>query len=81
VRKGKKKEALDRINRYYNEQQSVNSVVGSSQVADNLDKDVEALRGVVKETFIGTPAAVEQKQKKNAKALQYEGYVGRRINK
>jgi Ca-activated chloride channel family protein len=50
-------------------------------VADNLDKDVEALRGVVKETFIGEPAAVEKKQKKNAKALQYEGYVGRRINK
>ena len=72
---------MDRINRYYDVQQSVNSVVGSSQVADNLDKDLGDLRGIVNETFKGEPAEVEHKQKKNAKALQYEGYVGRRINK
>ena len=81
IKLGKKKEALDRINRYYDVQQSVNSVVGSSQVADNLDKDLGDLRGIVNETFKGEPAEVEHKQKKNAKALQYEGYVGRRINK
>jgi Ca-activated chloride channel family protein len=81
IKKGNKSEALDRINRYYNEQQSVNSVVGSCEVADNLDKDLEDLRGVVRETFQGEPAEVEHKQKKNAKALQYEGYSGRRTTK
>lgn len=81
IKKGNKGEALDRISRYYNEQQSVNSVVGSCEVADNLDKDLEDLRGVVKETFQGEPAEVEHKQKKNAKALQYEGYSGRRTSK
>jgi Ca-activated chloride channel family protein len=81
IKKGNKKEAMDRINKYHDEQQSVNSVVGSSQVADNLDKDLESLRGVVKQTFQGEPAEVEHKQKKNAKVLQYEGYSGRRIKK
>jgi len=81
IKKGNKKEALDRIKKYHDEQQSVNSVIGSSQVADNLDKDLEDLRGVVKQTFQGEPAEVEHKQKKNAKALQYEGYAGRRIKK
>ncbi len=81
VKKGNKKEALDRIGRYYNEQQSVNSVVGSGEVAKNLDKDLGDLRGVVEETFQGAPAEVAHKQKKNAKALQYEGYSGRRTSK
>ena len=81
VKQGNEKGALDRISRYYDEQQSVNSVIGSSRVADNLERDLEGLRGVVKETFQGEPSEVTQKQKKNAKALQYDGYVGRRIKK
>jgi len=81
VKKGDKKQALDRIDRYYHEQQSVNSVVGSGEVAKNLEKDLGDLRGVVKETFQGEPAEVAHKQKKNAKVLQYEGYSGRRTSK
>ena len=36
------------------------------------------LKTMVKDTFAGSPAAVQQKQKANAKSLQYEGYKGRR---
>jgi Ca-activated chloride channel family protein len=81
VKKGNEKEAMDRIDRYYHRQQAVNSVVGSCAVSKNLDKDLGDLRGVVEETFQGEPAAVAEKQKKNAKALQYEGYSGRRTSK
>lgn len=81
IKEGRKQEALDRIGRYCDEQQSINSVVGSSPVAKNLDKDVEDLRGLVNGTFQGEPAEVEQKQKKTAKVLQYKGYVDRRISK
>jgi Ca-activated chloride channel family protein len=81
IKQGNEKEALDRIDRYYHKQQAVNSVVGSSQVEDNLDKDLGELRGFVEETFQGEPEAVVHKQKKNAKVLQYEGYSGRRSSK
>ncbi len=81
IKQGNEKEALDRIDRYYHKQQAVNSVVGSSQVEDNLDKDLGELRGFVEETFQGEPEAVVHKQKQNAKALQYEGYSGRRSSK
>ena len=81
IRKGNKKEALRRIDNYADTQQSINSIVGSSKVAGNLAKDVEALRHTVRETFEGPAAEVEQKQKRNAKVLQYEGYVGRRVAK
>ena len=81
VKKGDSQAAMDRIEHYYKEQQVVNSVVGSSEVARNLDEDLTDLRGVVKETFAGKPAEVARKQKKNAKVLQYEGYSGRRVSK
>jgi Ca-activated chloride channel family protein len=81
IKQGNEKGAFDRINQYYDKQQSVNSVVRSSQVADNLEKDLDDLRGFVKETFKGKPEEVVHKQKKNAKALQYEGYAGRRSSK
>jgi hypothetical protein len=32
----------------------------------------------VEDTFKGAPAAVAEKQKSTSKALQYEGYQGRR---
>jgi Ca-activated chloride channel family protein len=81
IKAGNEEEAISRIKHYGDRQQAINSVVGSSEVADNVEKDLEDLRGVVKETFQGAPAEVAQKQKKNAKALQYEGYVGRRSGK
>lgn len=80
IQSGKKQEALERIEKYYDEKEAVNTVVGSTEVADNLDRDVQKLKTMVKDTFKGSPAAVQQKQKSNAKSLQYEGYRGRRSN-
>jgi Ca-activated chloride channel family protein len=78
IKAGRKQAALKKIETYYNEQEAVNSVVGSESVADNLDQDVTELKKLVKDTFNGAPAAVHQKQKSNAKSLQYDGYRGRR---
>ncbi|UCE81592.1 MAG: VWA domain-containing protein [Deltaproteobacteria bacterium] len=81
IKAGKPQAALKRIQNYSGEQQAVNSVVGSGKVAANLEKDVETLRDMVNETFQGSAPEVEMKQKKNSKALQYEGYRGRRFGK
>ena len=78
IKAGQKKKALQRIEKYYTRQHTLNAVVGSPEVADNLGKDVDKLRDTVRETFSGKPAAVQRKQKENAKALQYEGYQGQR---
>lgn len=81
IKKGKKKEALRRIDTYYSAQQSVNAVVASPKVATSLERDLEELRGVVNDTFQGEPQEVQAKQKQNSKSLQYEGYRGRRSKK
>ena len=78
IKSGKKQKALKRIEKYYDEQEAVNSVVGSASVADNLDNDLKELKTFVKDTFEGAPAAVKEQQKSNAKSLQYDGYRGRR---
>jgi Ca-activated chloride channel family protein len=78
LKSGKKQKAMQRIETYYGEQQAVNAVVGSARVAENLDKDLKELETFVEETFQGAPEVVRQKQKSNAKALQYDGYRGRR---
>jgi len=78
IKSGKKQDALKKIEKYHDEQESVNAVVGSAVVADNLNHDVKELETMVKDTFKGAPAAVQQKQKSNAKSLQYDGYRGRR---
>jgi Ca-activated chloride channel family protein len=78
LKSGKKQKAMKRIETYYGEQQAVNAVVGSARVAENLDKDLKELETYVEETFQGAPEVVRQKQKSNAKALQYDGYRGRR---
>jgi Ca-activated chloride channel family protein len=78
IKAGRKQAALKKIEEYHNEQEAVNSVVGSVSVADNLDQDVSELKSLVTDTFEGAPAAVRQKQKTNAKSLQYDGYRGRR---
>ena len=78
IKAGRKQAALKKIEEYHNEQEAVNSVVGSARVADNLDRDVGELKSLVKDTFKGAPAAIRQKQKSNAKSLQYDGYRGRR---
>ena len=78
LKSGKKQDAIQRIKKYHGEQDAVNAVVGSARVAENLDKDLRELETYVEETFQGAPEAVRQKQKSNAKALQYDGYRGRR---
>ena len=78
LKSGDKRQAVDRIREYQDEHEAVNAVVGSQQVAENLDKDLKELKTYVEETFQGAPAAVRKQQQSNAKALQYEGYRGRR---
>jgi len=78
LKSGKKEKAMKKIETYYGEQQAVNAVVGSARVTENLDKDLKELETYVEETFQGEPEAIRQKQKSNAKALQYDGYRGRR---
>ena len=78
IKMGKKQKALRRINSYYREQESINATVGSAEVTQNLDRDLKELRQRVEDTFQGAPAAVSRKQKANSKAMQYEGYKGRR---
>jgi len=78
IKAGKKQQAIKRIENYHREQEAVNEVVGSAKVTQNLDRDISELRTYVEDTFHGAPEEVMQKQKSNAKALQYEGYSGRR---
>ncbi|MHC1728425.1 MAG: VWA domain-containing protein [Syntrophobacteraceae bacterium] len=78
VKGGKREEAMKQIDRYTASQQAANAVVGSAAVTSNLEKDVGSLRGTVLDSFAGAPAEAAEKQKANAKSLQYEGYQGRR---
>ncbi|MDJ0828325.1 MAG: VWA domain-containing protein [Desulfobacterales bacterium] len=78
IKAGKKEKALGRIQQYYHDQDALNATIGSGKVKQNLKTDVSELRSVVTETFAGAPAEVAKKQKSNAKALQFEGYKGRR---
>jgi Ca-activated chloride channel family protein len=78
VKGGKREEAMMQIDAYTASQQAANAAVGSEVVAGNLEKDVGGLRQTVADSFAGPPAAAAQKQKANAKSLQYEGYSGRR---
>ncbi|MEE9611892.1 MAG: VWA domain-containing protein [Desulfatiglandales bacterium] len=81
IKKGKEKEALNRIQKYHGEQQAINAGVGSSAVKGNLERDLDDLRGFVKDTFEGNSGEVAHKQKMRSKALQYNGYKGRRSNR
>lgn len=78
IKAGEKQKALQRIQTYYHEQEAINEVIQSEKVARNLDGDLKDLQQTVEDTFNGAPAAVAEKQKSNSKALQYEGYQGRR---
>lgn len=78
IRSGDEQRAMQRIQSYRQEKAAVNQVLASPRVAENLDEDVDALGVYVQETFAGKPEAVVLKQKKNAKALQYEAYQKRR---
>ncbi len=78
IRDGDAGRANARIHAYESRQSAINSVVGSAKVTHNLETEVTALRDQVDDTFAGAPAAVAEKKKQAAKALQYEGYKMRR---
>lgn len=78
IRSGKKAAALQRIDAYWREQGKVNAHVKSPEVTDNLGREIKGLRDVVEETFAGEASEVLEKQKTRSKALQYEGYRGKR---
>jgi len=78
VKAGNENDAIQKIETYFQEKQALNDKVQSKPVDQNLKEDVEELKSMVRETFQGSPAAVMQKQKSNAKSLQYEGYKERR---
>lgn len=78
IRMGRKEKALKQIEEYEQRNRQVNAVVGSESVSRNLDEDVQSLKQSVESTFAGSPAAVAEKKKQNAKALQYDSYKTRR---
>ena len=78
IKGGREAQALRRIQTYRQEKKAINAVVGSARVTENLAREVDALSTYVQETFAGPAPAVAAKQKKNAKALQYDGYRERR---
>ena len=78
VKAGNENDAMQKIETYFQEKKELNDRVQSEQVDKNLKEDVEGLKSMVRETFQGSPSAVIQKQKSNAKSLQYEGYKERR---
>lgn len=74
ISQGKKRKALDRIREYKADNESLNSVVQSERVTENLEKDLGALQEKVEDSFSGSPSEIRSKQKLNAKELQFEGY-------
>lgn len=78
IRKGDKQLAKSKIRSYEVRNQAINDKVGSKRVQQNLDEEVKILGTQVDSTFIGAPAQVAEKKKKNAKALQYDSYKIRR---
>jgi len=73
--------AMNRIEAYDAAQQTINAQVKSEAVAASLEHDLKDLRETVADTFSGAPPEVLEKQKANAKAMQYEGYSERRMKK
>lgn len=81
IRQGRKASAISKIQEYEARTRAMNNDVGSAQVTENLDEDVQQLRRSVEDTFAGAPAAVAEKKKQRSKALQYESYQIRRDKK
>ena len=78
IRKGEKEEALEAIDEYKARTGTINQSVDSDEVSRNLESEVVGLQQSVQETFAGAPAAVAEKQKQQAKKLQYDSYRARR---
>jgi Ca-activated chloride channel family protein len=78
IRSGRAPEAMEKIRKYRSRQEAANAVVGSAKVDANLDEEVLQLEATVQETFSGPADQVQAKQKRAAKALQFESYKERR---
>ncbi len=78
LREGDRDQAVRHIEEYEATQRAVNAEVRSEAVDENLKQDVKALRDVVRESFDASPPESSRLRKQNAKALQYDGYKGRR---
>lgn len=76
VAQGNETQALARIREYKEQKSSLNAVVGSEQVQENLEKDVEALRDEVRQIQTAPEPAMLRKQA--SKKIQHEGYLSRR---
>lgn len=74
VKEGRKEAALASIEEYEARNSLINEEIGSSDVARNLDSEVQELKETVTDTFTGAPAAVAEKQKVQSKVLQYDSY-------
>ncbi|MBU0992312.1 MAG: VWA domain-containing protein [Proteobacteria bacterium] len=81
IKRGKKQDALNKIDMYREKQQVVNAVVGSDMVSENLDKDLRSIEETVNDTFNGPQCEIEKKQKTYSKSLQFEAYKGKRDRK
>jgi Ca-activated chloride channel family protein len=81
IKSGRQNEAMKKIDLYQSTQQEINAQVQSPSVAANLENDLKDLRDTVADTFSGDAGEVAEKQKKNSKAIQYEGYSDRRLKK
>lgn len=78
IRSGRAPQAIEKIRKYQAEQEAINAVVGSAEVDANLKEGVLRLEEMVQETFTGSADEVQAKQKRAAKALQFESYRERR---
>ena len=78
LKNGKKEAALEQLNDYQMRQQDLNSSLRSDKVANHLDEEVGGLRDMIEGTFSGSASEVAEKQKSNAKDIQFKGYRERR---
>lgn len=84
LRVGDEKGALRKIEQYKAQKAAENQAVGSAAVKQSLERDMDALASTVKDSFSPTPAAPgapalsQDRQNRNAKALQHESYTQRR---
>ena len=78
LKNGKEEAALEQLDEYEMRQQELNSTLRSDKVSSHLDQEVGELRDIIETTFSGSAPEVAEKQKANAKDVQFKGYQSRR---
>ncbi len=78
IKEGDEIKARERIEDYKTEQKTLNFVMKSEKVRQNLDEDINVLDRLVGDTFSGEVSEIKRKKNKNSKRLQYGGYQERR---